>query len=119
MKKKFLALLLSFCMIFSMAPMAFATDGMEGSARTANALPEASNGVITLTEDVDLSATGYEVSGNVTIDLDGHDLKVANTEPGRIVVSSGATLTLKDSKASESPGKVYTETHIPVLADIP
>ena len=111
MKKKFLALLLSFCMIFSMAPMAFATDGMEGSARTANALPEASNGVITLTEDVDLSATkGYTVQGNVTIDLDGHNLKVANTKSGRIVVPSGATLTLKDSKPSGNPGKVYTET---------
>ena len=42
------------------------------------------DGVITLTENVDISASGYTVAGDITLDLNGFELKAANTGTGSI-----------------------------------
>ena len=105
MRKKLTALFLTFCLALTPFASAFAADG----ETPATELPEAANGVITLTENVDISQNGYTVKGNITLDLAGFDLKAANTSTGNIDVPSGATLTLKDSSPEQS-GRVFTET---------
>ena len=105
MKKKFLSVVLALAMVLSLMPAAFAVEGEPAPASTV--LPEAVEGVITLTENTDISATGWVVEGKVTLDLAGRELKAANTEEGNIDVPAGASLTLKDSVGT---GKVYTET---------
>ena len=115
--KRVLSIVLAVAMIVGLFPVAaFANDGEPttpadpSTESVTTALPDADeNGVITLTQDVDISTSGYTVSGNITIDLAGHDLKVANTATGRIFIPSGASLTLKDSSTDEK-GRVYTES---------
>ena len=70
-------------------------------------LPEAVGGVVTLTQNTDISSTGWKVSGDITLDLAGHTLKAANTNSGNIQIPANASLTLKDSG---NGGKIYTET---------
>ncbi|MCB7514105.1 S-layer homology domain-containing protein [bacterium 210917-SL.2.15] len=106
MKKKFLSVVLALAMVLSLMPAAFAVEGEPAPVSTA--LPEAVDGVITLTENTDISATGWVVEGEVTLDLAGCELKAANTAGGNIDVPAGASLTLKDSVGT---GKVYTETN--------
>ncbi len=86
-------------------PAALLTEAAPAAAATK--LPDAVDGVITLTEDVDISETGWVVDGDVTLDLAGHELKAASTEKGNIDIPARASLTLKDSAGT---GKVYTET---------
>lgn len=88
-------------MVFTMFPAAVSAEG--------GALPKAVDGVITLTENVDISASGYTVTGDITLDLNGFELKAANTGTGSIKVPEDAKLTLKDSSAEES-GRIYTES---------
>ena len=69
---------------------------------------------VTLLTDLDLSATGLTIAKNkdVTLDLNGKTLKLANTDFGNIRVEG--KLTLKDStdtaKNGTGTGKVWTET---------
>lgn len=69
---------------------------------------------ITLLVDLDLSTTGLTIAANkdVTLDLNGKTLKLANTESGNIKVFG--KLTLQDStdtdKNGTGTGKVWTET---------
>lgn len=115
--KRVLSIVLAVAMIVGLFPIAaFADDGEpttpadQNTETVATELPGAdTNGVITLTQDVDISTSGYTVSGNITIDLAGYDLKVANTATGRILIPSGASLTLKDS-STDKKGRVYTES---------
>ena len=123
MKKRLFAMFLALTMALSLMPAALAAEepvdetqnsveapqnqGPETPVETAAKLPDAVNGVITLTEDVDISTDGWVVSGDVTLDLAGHELKAASTGSGNIDVPAGASLTLKDSAGR---GKVYTET---------
>lgn len=116
--KRVLSIVLAIAMIIGLFPIAaFAEEGGEtttpvdqNTETVATALPDAdANGVITLTQDVDISTSGYTVSGNITIDLAGYDLKVANTEKGGILIPSGESLTLRDTSA-EGDGRIYTET---------
>ena len=53
MKRKFFAVFLSLCMVMSLVPMA-ALAAPEDGNQAATKLPEAVDGVITLTEDVTL-----------------------------------------------------------------
>ena len=107
MKKKLLSVVLALAMVLSLMPAAFAAEG-DTTPAAATALPQADeNGVITLTENTDISATGWVVEGKVTLDLAGRELKAANTAGGNIDVPAGASLTLKDSVGT---GKIYTET---------
>lgn len=69
---------------------------------------------VTLLTNLDLSATGLTIAANkdVTLDLNGKTLKVANTNSGNIKVVG--KLTLQDStdtaKNGTGTGKVWTET---------
>lgn len=69
---------------------------------------------VTLLTDLDLSTKGLTIAANkdVTLDLNGKTLKVANTNSGNIKVVG--KLTLKDStdtdKNGTGTGKVWTET---------
>jgi hypothetical protein len=63
---------------------------------------------IVLTKCVDISTTGLEITGKVILDLNGHEIKAANTSAGQIKVTGG-DLTLMDSSA-EGTGKITTVT---------
>lgn len=69
---------------------------------------EETSKVVQLNKDYDITGATrrVEVSGNVTLDLNGHEIKAASTIPGNILVSG--TLTLKDSGTT---GRIYTETN--------
>lgn len=74
------------------------TSYAEGEAA---ALPEAENGVITLTGDVVLENSAVFTEGETTLDLAGHT--ITGTSGGRaIVVTGGAKMTVTDS--SENAG---------------
>ena len=113
MKKRLLSALLALCMMLTMVPMAFATEGdssgnSDVSAQAATNLPNVVDGVITLTENVTLTSM-YTVEANtaVTIDLHGYTLSPAAEYSDRclIKVSEGGNLTLIDSG---SAGKITT-----------
>lgn len=97
MKKRLLSALLALCMMLTMVPMAFATEGdssgnSDVSAQVATNLPAAdANGVITLQQDVTVST----LQPNMTYDLNGHTLDYSGTSS--IVVNENETLTFKDS----------------------
>lgn len=66
------------------------------SSKAASTMPEASNGVVKLTEDVTLTA-GYVVPAGttLTIDLNGHTIKTTKgLKADVITVEKGATLTI-------------------------
>lgn len=67
----------------------------------------AAGGTVSLLDNVDISNSGLQIAAgnNVTLDLNGFNIKVANTTTGNIKVFG--TLTLCDTQNS---GKVYTET---------
>ena len=102
MKKRLLSALLALCMVLTMVPAAFATEGdssgnSDVSAQVATNLPAAdANGVITLQQDVTLAST-YTVEGNttVTIDLNGFTLSVNRLD-------SNTDLTIRDSSTDRN-----------------
>ena len=69
---------------------------------------------VTLLENVDLTASGLtiETGKDLTLDLNGKEIKVASTVNGRILVNGH--LTIEDStdtdKDGTGTGKIYTET---------
>lgn len=84
-------------------------------ATLADAIAAAKSGAtVTLLDNIDISTTGLTISAErtITLDLNGHTLKVANTDAGNIKVCG--KLTLKDStdtaKNGTGTGKIYTET---------
>ena len=86
MKKKILAVFLSLCMAMSLLPVtALAADDGTG-------LPEAKDGVITLENDVTLSAS-YQVEGNLTVNLNNHKI-TGPSSTYAFSVKNGATLTI-------------------------
>lgn len=86
MKKRILAMILSLTMIMTMFPASvFAAE--------ANALPEADNGVITLTGNVTLTEA-ITITGDTTIDGAGHTI-TADDVVDAFVVNSGK-LTFRD-----------------------
>lgn len=82
--KKFLSIALALLMVCVMLPVV---------ALAADTLPTAENGVITLTEDVTLSKT-WNISSDVTIDLNGHKLTINNATA---IYVMGGSFTVKDS----------------------
>ena len=83
--KKFLSIALALLMVCVMLPVVALADG--------TSLPTAENGVITLTENVTLSNT-WNISSDVTIDLNGHKLTINN---GTAIYVTGGSFTVKDS----------------------
>ena len=70
---------------------------------------------ITLTSDVDFCENStYVILKNCTLDLNGHSLKLSNTNDKGNFFIANATFTLKDStdtnKDGTGTGKIYTET---------
>ena len=108
--KKFISVLLSLLMVFSLCSSVSADDG---KITTRDELQSAldNGGTVSLTDDIDASANGLTVKKNVTLDLNGHSLKVANSNATNIKIY-GATLTLVDStdtnKDGTGQGKIYT-----------
>ena len=84
--KKFLSIALALLMVCVMLPVVALADD------TSLPAPDA-NGVITLTENVTLSNT-WNISSDVTIDLNGHKLTINN---GTAIYVTGGSFTVKDS----------------------
>ncbi len=109
--KKIISVLLSLLMVFSLCLSVSADDG---KITTRDELQFAldNGGTVSLTDDIDASANGLTVKKDVTLDLNGHSLKVANSNATNIQII-GATLTLVDStdtnKDGTGQGKIYTE----------
>lgn len=101
--KKFISVLLSLLMMFSLCLSVSADDGR---ITTRDELQSAldNGGTVSLTDDVDASANGLTVKKDVTLDLNGHSLKVANSNATNIQII-GATLTLVDSTDNNKDGK--------------
>lgn len=84
--KKFLSIALALLMVCVMLPVVALADG--------TSLPDPNaNGVITLTENVTLSNT-WNISSDVTIDLNGHKLTINNATA---IYVKGGSFTVKDS----------------------
>ena len=121
MKQRILAILLSLTMIFTLVPTAMA-EGEEvaqiGETKYATlqaAVKNAKTGdTIVMTADTDISKTGLSIvsSKDITLDLNGYEVKAANTSAGNIKVYG--KLTLKDSTDTsangEGHGKITTVT---------
>lgn len=113
MKRKFLSLLISLCMVLTMVPTAFA-ETEAGAGNTADTetsvtgLPEAgADGVITLTENVEISSAQWPVmSEGLTIDLQQYTLTISGGST--IYIPQGQTLTIKNGKiiANEFPNGI-------------
>lgn len=113
MRTRVWGILLVFAMLLTMLPVTALADDtaataevavdtavVEGSATAptvyaGTALPAAVDGVITLTEDLELS-TSVEITTDTTIDLAGHKLEYVGTGGVFINVKAG-TLTIRDS----------------------
>ena len=133
MKKRILSILLMCCMVLTLLPVqALAEDSAytvgEDTSVSARALAgtagtklKADNidayvanglgsGVYTLAEDVTISGT-LRVTGEATVDLNGHILRYAETaDPGSIFrVEAGKTLTLRDSR----PAATHEDAKLP------
>lgn len=134
MRRKLLSVVLCVCMMLTMAPFAFAEEGISASDRgssvgnenvakinnteyatlqnAVNAAQE--NDTILVLSDTDITATGLDIPSNkvVTLDLNGHEVKAANTNNGNIQVQG--KLILKDStdknKTGEGQGKITTSS---------
>lgn len=74
------------------------------------ALADSANGVVRLTADITITA-GLKITRDVTVDLNGHVLRYAETaDPDSIFrVTSGSTLTLDDS----DPAAAHTDAALP------
>ena len=84
-------------------------------ATLAEAIAAANDGdTVTLLDDLDISATGLTVAATktVTLDLNGHALKAANTNTGNIKVLGKLTLcdSTDTAKNGTGTGKVWTDT---------
>lgn len=138
MKRRLLSAFLAVMMVLTMAPVAFAADGDAGSSTAvakigdatystlADAVVNAKTGdTIVMTAATDISKTGLSITSgkDITLDLNGYEVKAANTGAGNIKVYG--KLTLKDSTDTsangEGQGKIttVTKTYIRNQADQP
>ena len=149
MKRKFLSILLTLAMALTLLPTAAMADEtpseggesmpVETPVETkvaqigdvkydtlAEAVKNAKTGdTIVMTADTDISETGLSIASDkdITLDLNGHEVKAANTGAGNIKVYG--KLTLKDntdtSANGEGQGKIttVTKTYIYNQADQP
>ena len=99
----------------ALTPAYVATVNGVGYATLAEAIAAAKDGdTVTLIDNLDISTTGLTIAATktVTLDLNGHALKAANTNTGNIKVLG--KLTLCDSTDTEKngtgTGKVWTDT---------
>ena len=64
--------------------------------------------VVKLLDNVDLMATGLEIVENMTLDLNGFNIKAGEQIDNDILVPAGVKLTLVDN-STDADGKIYTE----------
>ena len=95
--KKLMSVLLTLALVLAMVPVAASAESTE--------LPTPVDGVITLTENVELSSS-YEVTGSLTLDLNGFTISnsgdlVSNADALAYLfrIDEGASLTLRDSSS--------------------
>ena len=132
MKQRILAILLSLTMMFTLVPTAMAEGetvakvGNDEYETLAEAVANAEIGdTIVMTADTDISKTGLSIvsSKDITLDLNGYEVKAANTGAGNIKVYG--KLTLKDSTDTSANGEGHgkittvTKTYIRNQADQP
>ena len=116
--KKFISVLLSLLMVFSLCLSVSADDGKvakigDNEYSTLQEAIDAGEGkTVVLISDVDISNGGVRVNTNTTLDLNGHLIKVANSSNGNIAVNKNLTLIdSSDVKCDGTgTGKIYTET---------
>lgn len=116
--KKFISVLLSLLMVFSLCLSVSADDGKvakigDNEYSTLQEAIDAGEGkTVVLISDVDISNGGVRVNTNTTLDLNGHLIKVANSINGNIAVNNNLTLIdSSDVKCDGTgTGKIYTET---------
>ena len=64
--------------------------------------------VVKLLDNVDLMATGLTIAENITLDLNGFNIKAGEQIDNDILVPAGKKLTLVDN-STDADGKIYTE----------
>ena len=101
MKRKLLSVLLTFCLAFSLLPTAALAEGPDTK------LPDPVDDVITLNNDVTVN-TQLSISGTVTLDLNGHTVKVSGYTAKAVQVSVTGVLTVKDSSEAGT-GKICSD----------
>ena len=141
MKRKFLSILLTLAMALTLLPVSAMAEGETAEAPAvtkvakvgdaeyatlAEAVENAKTGdTIVMTAATDISKTGLSIASDkdITLDLNGYEVKAANTGAGNIKVYG--KLTLKDSTDTsangEGQGKIttVTKTYIRNQADQP
>ena len=108
MKRKFFAAFLSLCMVMSLIPMtALAAQEDDGagtpSTQVATGLPDAKDGVITLTSNVELEKGVSIVNNDLVIDLNGYTITYTGTPTQATAffnVGASRSLTVRDSKGN-------------------
>ncbi|MGN0533921.1 MAG: InlB B-repeat-containing protein [Eubacterium sp.] len=104
MKKRILSIVLAICLVLTLVPTSvFAANN---DATALQSLLD-SGGTVKLTQDYSIDAT-LAVSNTVTLDLNGHVVKMTNQNG--IIKVKGGTLTLKDS----NPTATHTDKSLPV-----
>lgn len=112
MKRKLCSVLLALCMVLTLLPVsamaedAVAQIGNQTYSTLQEAVNAADNGAtIAVAKDVDISSAGLTIasSKDVILDLNGHEVKAANTNAGSIKVYG--KLTLKDSTDTNATGQ--------------
>ena len=96
MKRKLCSVLLALCMVLTLLPVSAMAEG-----GTATSLPDAVDGVITLTEDVELT-NGLNYTTDVTIVLNGHTITRTNGQKTALMITNGATMTIDGSVAGSA-----------------
>ena len=116
--KKFISVLLSLLMVFSLCLSVSADDGKVAKigdkeySTLQEAIDAGEGETVVLISNVDISNGGVKVNTNTTLDLNGHSIKVANSINGNIAVNNNLTLIdSSDVKCDGTgTGKIYTET---------
>lgn len=102
MKKRILTVLLAVCLVFALGTVSALADGT--TVTSSDKLPEAENGVITLTENVTITKdelstvlnTYFGSQESLSIDLSGYTLTLTTNEASRVEVPEGKKLTIEN-----------------------
>ena len=104
MKRKLCSVLLALCMVLTLLPVSAMAEG-----GTATSLPDAVEGVITLTEDVTLTSEFVvNADQDLTLDLNGHSL----TRSGTVILNNGR-LTIRDTTKN---GSIVSTNYVAISA---
>ncbi len=116
MRKRLLTLFLTICLVFTMLPVsALAEDSVTtvtSAAELVTALGTGGTGdVVALGSDITMTQE-LQVNRNVTLDLNGRELRITVDEDNGMVLKSGVTLTIRDS-SNPSRGRLIVKNTMP------